>query len=45
MLIVYYGCKIKEKFPLKGSIFGIKGIQIEKISFFEFLPFIYSQNQ
>ena len=31
MQIVYFGCKIREKSPLKGSIFGIKRIQIGKM--------------
>lgn len=31
MLIVYFVCKIKEKTPLMGLIFGRKGIQIEKM--------------
>lgn len=31
MLIVYFVCKIKEKTPLRGLIFGRKGIQIGKM--------------
>lgn len=42
MLIVYFGCKIREKAPLRGLIFGIKGIQIGKMQEKQMQPIDFS---